>query len=803
MLSIQEKQAIKCTLELLTSEMTRNKKLLIKAVITDSDGSHAEAVWFNQRIILSKFAKWDAILLYGKPKYEYGRLSFPSAEIEHFSPKRQEIMPVYSDVNYIPGTWIREKMAYMKPFLAEISEVIPESIREKRKHKRRNENVRSIHFPLSIEDFERAKRELGYEELYQFQLIWVEKKYSARTSSEGLAPPIPLDTDLIKSIIADLPFSLTDKQKIVLFQILKDMEKPHSMARLLQWDVGTGKTIVALIASIHAIIISRKNNSRHREERSDPENWNMDCHVDFSQEQKNLLAMTNTWIQVAIMAPTEILARQHFAGSEAWLMKWWIRSDLLVGSLTPRMKEDARERLKSGQTDIIFGTHALIQDSVQFHSLGFVVVDEQHRFWVEQRKILEEYCSRNLLEKGGGLSETRDGGLESQEKQHIEFRSDLEEKAKELRKEMTWPEKNIWYNLLRRDKLSWFRFLRQKPLLDYIVDFYCHELRLAIEIDGESHIGNEEYDKSRTCALEKEWIVVIRFLNDEATKNLEWVYANLLKTITEIQKHQSSVSPSVRQLLSQGALVPHRLNMSATPIPRTLALTIYGDQDVSVLDEYPAGRKPIHTRVLREDQRVEAYRFIEEEVRQGRQVYWISPLVQESETLEIASAVEMQITLSSVFPKLTIGLIHGKMSGKEKDRIMQEFYENKIHILSSTSVVEVWVDNPNATVMCIEAAERFWLSQLHQFRGRVGRGDDQSYCYLFTTKEYKTKRLRAMEKTGDGFELAEIDLELRGPGEVYGVRQSWVPDFHFADLRDVGLISEIREDIEEWITWRK
>lgn len=369
------------------------------------------------------------------------------------------------------------------------------------------------------------------------------------------------------------------------------------------------------------------------------------------------------------MAPTEILARQHFAGNEAWLMQWGIRADLLVGSLTPRMKEDARERLRSGQTDIIFGTHALIQDSVQFQNLGFVVVDEQHRFGVEQRKALEEYCS----------------------------------------------------------------------------------------IQGKKSI------------------------------------------------------------------VPHRLNMSATPIPRTLALTIYGDQDVSVLDEYPAGRKPIHTKVIREDERVEMYRWIAEEVRNGRQVYWISPLVGISspqpspkgegvspspslkekglgdEGEDIASAVEMQMTLSSIFPNLTIGLIHGKMSGKEKDRVMQEFYENKIHILSSTSVVEVGVNNPNASIICIEAAERFGLSQLHQFRGRVGRGEHQSYCYLFTTKEYKSERLRAMEQTNDGFELAEIDLELRGPGEVYGVRQSGVPDFHFADLRDMNLISEIREDIEEWM----
>jgi ATP-dependent DNA helicase RecG len=606
--NIQEKQAIQCTIELLTSEMTRNKKLLIKAVLTDSRGSHVEAVWFNQRLILSKFSKGDTVLIFGKPKYEYGRLSFPSCEIEHFSSRRQEIMPAYSDINYIPSTWIRDKMVYMKPYISEIEDTIPTEIMKKKWLRSRKENVRAIHFPTDIPDFDRARYELGYEELFRFQLRWVEKKYEAISNSEWLAPAIPLDAELMKSLIDGLPFSLTSKQKIVLFQILKDMEKPHAMARLLQWDVGTGKTVVALLAAIHII--------------------------------------KNSKVQVAIMAPTEILARQHFSWSEAWLMGLWIQSDLLVGSLTPRMKEDARERLKSGQTDIVFGTHALIQDTVGFARLGFVVVDEQHRFWVEQRKILEEYCSRSKI-------------------------------------------------------------------------------------------------------------------------------------------------------------VPHRLNMSATPIPRTLALTIYGDQDVSVLDEYPAGRKPIHTKVIREDQRIEVYRFIEEEVRQWRQVYWISPLVEESETLEVSSATEMQITLSTVFPKLSIGLIHGKMSGKEKDRIMQEFYENKIHILSSTSVVEVWVNNPNATVMCIEAAERFGLSQLHQFRGRVGRGDDQSYCYLFTTKEYKTDRLKAMEKTGNGFELAEIDLELRGPGEVYGVRQSGVPDFYFADLRDVNLISEIREDIEEWMKWKE
>jgi ATP-dependent DNA helicase RecG len=605
LLNIKEKQVVRCKIEVLTSEITRNKKILIKAVLSDRDWSYAEAVWFNRKFLMTQFAQWDTVLIYGLPKYEYGKLSFSSAEIEHPKVTRREIVPVYSDCNYIPGIWIREKIVLLRQYIREIPDGIPDVIRKKKNMRLRYENIESIHFPTSIEDFERAKRELGYEELFHFQKRWIEKKHALEKESLGLAPKLPLDVELMKELIVALPFPLTNKQKIVLFQILRDMERPFAMARMLQGDVGTGKTIVVLLAAIHAI-------------RGFP------------------------GLQVAIMAPTEILARQHFLGSEAWLTKLWISSDLLVGSLTPRMKEDARARLKSGQTNLIFGTHALIQDSVQFANLGFVVVDEQHRFGVEQRKALEEYCS-------------------------------------------------------------------------------------------------------------------------------------------------------------QGSIIPHRLNMSATPIPRSLALTLYGDQDISVLDEYPVGRKVIHTKIVREDQRHDIYNIIEEEVRSGRQVYWISPLVEESDTLDIASATNMRDVLSGIFPHLSIGLIHGKMNGKDKDRIMQEFYDNKIHILSSTSVVEVWVNNPNATIICIEASERFWLSQLHQFRGRVGRGEHQSYCYLFTTKEYKTDRLRAMEKTGDGFELSQIDLELRGPGEVYGVRQSWVPDFHFADLTDIDLIADIRSDIEDWI----
>ncbi len=687
MINIKEKQVIKCTIELLTSETTRNKKLLIKAVLTDRDGSHAEAVWFNRRFLLQQYARWDTVLIYGMPKYEYGKLSFPSCEIEHPKETRREIVPVYSDINYIPGTWIRGKIVLLKEYIREIPDEIPESIRKKKSMRHRQENILAIHFPHSLDDFERAKWELGYEELFHFQKRGLEKKYELLRNSEWRSPMISLDTNLIKELINSLPYTLTDKQKIVLFQILKDMEKPHAMARMLQGDVGTGKTIVTLLAAIHMILVSRwwrtKNGETEGGKLFESE-WKQGSRRALASEFLSASApfATFQWrkveenhgsenknnLQVAIMAPTEILARQHFSGSEAWLMELWIQSDLLVGSLTPRMKEEARERLRKWETDIIFGTHALIQDEVRFAKLGFVVVDEQHRFGVEQRKALEEYCSRDVI------------------------------------------------------KLTSYQVNTDKPPTD------------------------------------------------------SWKPEN--------------------------SLVPHRLNMSATPIPRSLALTLYGDQDISVLDEYPAGRKPIHTKVVREDRRNEVYRWIDEQVTEWRQVYWISPLVEESETLDIASATNMQEILTAIFPNFSVWLIHGKMTGKEKDRIMQDFYENKIQILSSTSVVEVWVNNPNASIICIEAAERFGLSSLHQFRGRVGRGEHQSYCYLFTTKEYKTDRLKAMEQTNDGFELAQIDLDLRGPGEVYGVRQSGVPDMHFASLRDTDLIAEIREDIEEWMKWK-
>jgi ATP-dependent DNA helicase RecG len=363
----------------------------------------------------------------------------------------------------------------------------------------------------------------------------------------------------------------------------------------------------------------------------------MDTMTDGCESKTN-----NHPIQVSLMAPTEILARQHYEWLKSFLDLYWITSDLLVWSTTKKDKENIKERLRNGELDLVIWTHALVQESVYFKNLWFVIIDEQHRFWVKQREVLE-----------------------------------------------------LWL-----------------------------------------------------------W-------------NLSWVS-------------------------------PHNLNMTATPIPRTLALTLYWDQDLSIISEYPVWRKTIYTKVAKNDnERNQIELFVSAEVEKWRQVFWINPLVEESEKIDLANAINTFESLKEIFYPHNVWLLHWKMKPKEKAEIMQQFVENKLSILSSTSVIEVWVNIPNATIMCIEWAERFWLSQLHQFRWRVWRWEHQSYCYLFPTKWNYTDRLRAMEKTNNWFELSEIDLEIRWPWEVYGLRQSWVPDLKVADLRDLELVSQIRADIEE------
>ncbi|PID87545.1 ATP-dependent DNA helicase RecG [Candidatus Gracilibacteria bacterium] len=615
LINIKEKNTILVKLVSINTQKTSNNKILSKAIIEDKSGFLAEAVWFNRKFLATQLSKFvnSKILITGKVKYAFGKVVFQSPEVEtDLSKVSGEIVAIYSDINYIPSKWTNGKISLIKEYISNIKETLPESIIKKYDFISKKEAFYKIHFPKNKHDIEIAKYRLAYDELYEINYKSIREKYDGYNFSEGKSQSIKLDSDLVKSILKKLEFKLTDGQKIALFQILKDMEKNHCMSRLLEGDVGTGKTIIAFIAGVYSILKS----------------------TSYSKKEDS--------IQVAVMAPTEILARQHFEGMQNFLMDFGMSSCLLVGSLTARQKKLIKEDIKNGKIDFIIGTHALVQEDVLFKNLGFVIIDEQHRFGVKQRE---------FLEKG---------------------------------------------------------------------------------------------------------------------------------------------------ILNSSGILPHVLNMTATPIPRTLALTLYGDQDLSVISEYPKGRKEIYTKVSKnENQRKQIELFIRNELEKGRQVFWISPLVEESEKIDLANAINTYESLVDIFSPFSVGLLHGKMKAKEKQSIMKDFSDNKIQILSSTSVVEVGIDIPNASIICIEGAERFGLSQLHQFRGRVGRGSYQSYCYLFPSKGNSTERLKAMERTNNGFELSEIDLELRGPGEVYGVKQSGVPDLKIAEITDLQLISQIREDIVE------
>ena len=607
-INIKDKNTILVKLISIETTKTSGWKILTKAIFEDKNWFMSESVWFNRAYLAKQLEKyiWKKLILSWKVKYDYWKLSFLSPEIETDLSKVQwEVIPVYSDFNYIPWSWFVSKMHNLKSYTSFIIETLPESIIKKYNFISKQQAFEKLHFPLSKHDFELARTRLAYDELYEINYKSISKKIQKQNMSEGKSIAIALNPNLVKDIILKLPFDLTDHQKIALFQVLKDMEKTHSMQRLLQWDVWTWKTIVAAISIIHSIL----------------ESW-------------------NNKIQATILAPTEILARQHFEWLEKLFVSYWLNHALLVWSTTKKQKDILKSQLKSWNIDVIIWTHALLEEDVIFNNLWLVIIDEQHRFWVRQREVLEKYWKNDIF--------------------------------------------------------------------------------------------------------------------------------------------------------------PHSLNMTATPIPRTLALTLYWDQDLSIINEYPAWRKAIFTKVVKnDDERYWIELFVRNQIESWRQVFWISPLVEESEKIDLANAISTFESLTEIFSPFKVGLLHWKMKAWEKQEIMKQFENNEIQILSSTSVVEVWVNVPNATIMCIEWAERFGLSQLHQFRWRVWRWEYQSYCYLFPTFWKTTDRLKAMEKTNNWFELAEIDLDLRWPWEVYWVRQSWVPEFKIADIKDLELVSQIREDIEE------
>lgn len=604
-------------LELRNVRARSRRMTLTEAAIQDETGV-IQAIWFNQPFIINTMRPGVEVSLSGKVAYARDgyQLSSPAYEVLGKSGLHTgRLVPVYHETEGITSKWLR---AHIKPLLGladSVPEWMPEEILERQDLLGLSEAIRQIHFPHDGEAAESAKRRLAFDELFLVQLFmqrqrkrWQEEKaisvkYDARMEAE------------IKYFLDKLPFKLTDGQRMAVWKIIKDLEKDSPMNRLLEGDVGSGKTLVALLS---ALVVIRSG------------------------------------YQALVMAPTEILARQHFVESMRRFAGTNIRIALLTGSESrffDGQKDEnlGREKIlsliKRGEADLVVGTHALIQDKVSFKCLALSVVDEQHRFGIEQR-----------AQTQNEISDIRDG----------------------------------------------------------------------------------------------------------------------LKST-----------------------VPHLLSMTATPIPRTLSLTVYGDLDLSVLSERPKGRQTIITKLVAPGNRERAYAFIRKEIEKGRQAFVICPLIEESDTLEVRSASEEYERLrKEVFPELRIGLLHGRMKPKEKDEVMKNFSARELDLLVSTSVVEVGIDVPNATVMLIEGADRFGLAQLHQFRGRVGRGEHQSYCFLFTdsVSGKAHRRLRALIECENGFELAEKDLKLRGPGELIGVRQSGLPDLAMASLSDSELIQSTRDE---------
>lgn len=561
----------------------------------------------------SQFIKGSDIIISGKAKIDKfsGVFTIDRPEYQVLSGDFEEksslnigrIVPVYQLVDGLNIKFLRRAIFNaLEKYLGAIPEIIPEEIKQRNDLLDRRSALKQIHFPENEELLEKARFTLVFEEFFILQL----KLASMREENSKKIKTIPLKikkNGLVKKFLKSLPFELTGAQDKALKEILKDIASDMPMQRLLQGDVGSGKTVVA-------------------------------CSM--------LLSAVENGYQGVLMAPTEILAQQHFNNFVNWLTPLGLSAGLFTGSNRTKTRKQLETDLKNGQINIAIGTHALIQENVQFDNLGAIVIDEQHRFGVKQRS--------KLLSKG---------------------------------------------------------------------------------------------------------------------KN------------------------------------PQMLTMTATPIPRTLALTTHGDLDFSIIDEMPKNRKPIKTAVIKPGQRKQMYKLIKDEVEKGHQAYVVYPLIDESETLSAKAATNEAKRLSEeVFPDLKIGLLHGKLTPNEKDEVMVDFKNGKYNILVSTTVVEVGVDVPNATVMAIENAERFGLSQLHQLRGRVGRSELQSYCVLVPQKANQTslERLKVMEETNNGFIISEKDLQLRGPGEFLGTRQSGMLNFALADLvKDTKILELARKEAFELV----
>ncbi|HZK01167.1 MAG TPA: ATP-dependent DNA helicase RecG [Tissierellaceae bacterium] len=581
----------------------RRNMSILKIPFKDSSG-HGYLTWFNQEYLKDRFVVGESYRVNGKINKMGMEIQVMNPVFEKVDKENKigKIVPIYGLTKGLSNNEIAKILEnFLANQLATIEESIPLEIMKKYRLIGISDALKNIHFPKDSNFLHEARRRLVFEELLLLQLGLLMIKQRIYKENNGIKFPLTYEMD---EFIKSLPFRLTNAQKNVLDEIGKDMSSYKQMNRLVQGDVGSGKTIVAAASMFRAV---------------------------------------KSGYQAAMMAPTEILARQHYESLSHLFNRFNIRCELLVGSLSPKSKENILSELKDGEIDILLGTHALIQETVEFNKLGFVVTDEQHRFGVKQR--------------------------------------------------------------------------------------------MTISQKGDN---------------------------------------------------------------------PDILVMTATPIPRTLALILYGDLDISIIDQLPPGRKKIETYAVPPTMIDRVNAFIEKQLVVGRQAYIVSPLIEESETLDLKSVEELYDNYKkNIFKNFNVGLLHGKMKPRDKDKIMDDFKNKRIDILISTTVIEVGVNVANANIMVIYDAERFGLAQLHQLRGRVGRGEYQSYCILVnnSNSQIARERMRIMQSSTDGFVISEKDLELRGPGEIFGTKQHGLPDLKIANLfKDINILKVAQKEAEDLIS---
>ncbi len=594
---------IRATIKQVKGRYVRRGMHITEAIASDETGS-VRLVWFNQPYRAASIKPHQYYFISGSFELSRQKLAImnPSMELESAFPiNTARIVAIYKETKGLTSSGIRKLLSRLRGEIVELPETLPKNLVESNGLMSRGEAIMAIHFPSDVEELARAKERLSFEELFAVSLAgFLNKQQFANYSGV----PIPFNKAVAQSFVNALDYSLTDAQRKAAWQVYKDLEASRPMNRLIEGDVSSGKTLVAAMAAAMAM---------------------------------------QSGYQVALMAPTEILAQQHAKTMHNYLdpIGFSNKLVLLLGSMKEGQKKTARKSIADGLAGLVIGTHALIADKVDMHKLGLVIIDEQHRFGVEQRE--------RLLKKAG--------------------------------------------------------------------------------------------------------------------------------------------------------LMPHVLTMTATPIPRTLALTLYGELDISIIDELPPGRAPIKTAIVSPNSRGPMYSHVREQLKKGRQAFVVCPLISQSQTIpQLSVEVVFEDLSKKVFSEFRVGLLHGKQKSSIKEKIMQDFVDGSLDILVSTTVIEVGVDVPNATIMLIEGAERFGLAQVHQLRGRVGRGAHGGTCFLvMSDSQAPPARIKALETIHDGFKLAELDLEIRGPGAIYGRAQHGQLDLRIANLSDVKLISRVREAAEQWV----